>query len=51
MVGGFGENGDNEKAFEVFPHMQKEGPEPNSNTFLNPLNACGALEELKKFHA
>jgi hypothetical protein len=30
--------------------MQKEGPEPNRITFLNLLNAYGALEELKKFH-
>ena len=51
MIGGYGENGDSEKAFAVFYQMQKEGPEPNRITFLNLLNACGALEQVKEVHA
>lgn len=51
ILGGYGENGDSEKAFAIVHQMQMEGPKPNWIAFLNLLNAYGALEELKKFHS
>lgn len=40
MISGYGRNGDNESAFEIFDEMQAQMVQPNTTTFVGVLSAC-----------
>eukprot|EP01018_Ginkgo_biloba_P023040 Gb_17943 [translate_table: standard] len=42
------QNGNSEKAMELFCQMQQRGAKPNQFTFANFLGACGTLASLKR---
>ncbi|KAL5975463.1 hypothetical protein ACLOJK_019785 [Asimina triloba] len=41
MIAGYGRNGENELALDVFKQMQEKRIQPNSATFVSVLSACG----------
>ncbi|KAL8031948.1 hypothetical protein ABFX02_13G061600 [Erythranthe guttata] len=54
MIGGYVQNGDNEKAFSLYCTMQTKGIAPNELTMASVLKACSSLSSLeqgKQVHA
>lgn len=48
MISGFGRNGENESAFEIFDRMQEEKVQPNAATFISVLSVCGHTGQVDK---
>ncbi|KAL5553912.1 hypothetical protein UlMin_041313 [Ulmus minor] len=48
MISGYGRNGDDESAFEIFDQMLEERVQPNAATFLSILSACSHTGEVDK---
>lgn len=48
MIAGYGKNGEEVSAFEIFDQMQKETVEPNSGTFANLLSVCSHSGQVDK---
>lgn len=48
MISGYGRNGEEDSAFEVFYLMQKDNVVPNSSTFANLLTVCSHAGQLDK---
>ncbi|OVA09060.1 Pentatricopeptide repeat [Macleaya cordata] len=48
MILGYGRNGENDYALEIFDLMLKEGIKPNSGTFISILSACGHAGKVEK---
>ncbi|KAL2904338.1 hypothetical protein RDABS01_003048 [Bienertia sinuspersici] len=48
MISGYGRNGDEDSAFEIFNLMLKENVGPNSSTFANMLTVCSHAGTLDK---
>ncbi|KAL9999155.1 putative tetratricopeptide-like helical domain superfamily [Helianthus debilis subsp. tardiflorus] len=54
MIGGYVQNGENERAIDLFCKMQTQGISPNEPTMASVLKACSslaALEQGKQIHA
>ncbi|KAF3431421.1 hypothetical protein FNV43_RR26152 [Rhamnella rubrinervis] len=48
MISGYGRNGDNESAFEIFDQMLEEKVRPNAATFVSVLSTCSHTGEIEK---
>lgn len=48
MISGYGRNGDNESAFEIFDQMLGERVRPNAATFVSVLSACSHSGQVDK---
>ncbi|KAL9246412.1 hypothetical protein vseg_019951 [Gypsophila vaccaria] len=48
MISGYGRNGDDESAFEIFNLMQKMNVEPNGTTFTTLLSVCSHTGQVDK---
>ncbi|XP_028804619.1 pentatricopeptide repeat-containing protein At2g02750 [Neltuma alba] len=48
MISGYGRNGDNESAFEIFDEMQERMVRPNAGTFVSALSACSHTGEVDR---
>ncbi|KAL0003972.1 hypothetical protein SO802_011533 [Lithocarpus litseifolius] len=48
MISGFGRNGENDSAFEIFDRMQEEKVQPNAATFISVLSVCGHTGQVDK---
>ncbi|KAE8682975.1 Pentatricopeptide repeat-containing protein [Hibiscus syriacus] len=48
MICGYGRNGENESAFEIFDLMLKENVKPNSATFIAVLSSCSHTGQVDK---
>lgn len=48
IIAAFAEYGNGKKALELFAHMQQEGVNPNSVTFVTILDVCGNIETLEQ---
>lgn len=48
MISGYGRNGDNESAFEIFEQMLEGKVRPNAATFVNILSACSHTGQIEK---
>ncbi|XP_058110739.1 pentatricopeptide repeat-containing protein At2g02750 [Magnolia sinica] len=48
MISGYGRNGENESALEIFNQMQDERIQPNSATFISVLSVCGHTGQTEK---
>ncbi|KAI9126361.1 hypothetical protein K1719_002782 [Acacia pycnantha] len=48
MISGYGRNGENESAFEIFNEMQERMVRPNTVTFVSVLSACSHTGEVDR---
>ena len=48
MISGFGRNGENKSAFEIFDQMREEKVQPNAATFISVLSVCGHTGQVDK---
>ncbi|GMH01695.1 hypothetical protein Nepgr_003534 [Nepenthes gracilis] len=48
MISGYGRNGDDKSAFEIFDMMREANVQPNSATFMNVLSVCSHTGKLEK---
>ena len=48
LISGYGRNGENEFAIEIFREMQERGLKPNSATFLSVLSVCGHTGQVER---